>query len=454
MAASRQEEAEMERKAVTLELKADEPGALRAVFSTFDVRDKDRDVTLKGAFEDGASVRLLPAHDWAHYAIGRGVITTDARQAVFNGHFNLNTTAGRDWYESIKDVADMQEFSYGFDVLDWSAGEFDGEPVRFLRKIRVHEVSPVTLGAGEATRVLSIKSASGLDVPFAELFTWYTEHPEAAEALLAEIRSGGTALTSGAELKGAVGRHSTATTDAAWDNATARRNTRSGESTAYYRRIFAWNDPDGDAATKEAWSFAHHMVGADGAPGAANLVACSSGIGVLNGGRLSPGDARPWSGDRAGIHRHLAGHLSDGGREPPELRSDEPDEQKADETIAATSRYPTDTDVDGESGQPFAEQAAHVLADVQALRSRAAGIAALRAKEGRTFSSANVSRLGAIADAVGASAEELRMLLRDSAPTPKATSGQALADLAQLYAQFQQIERLYERNGVGHGFAY
>jgi HK97 family phage prohead protease len=416
MAASRQEVGEVERKALTLELKADEPGALRAVFSTFDVRDKDRDVTLKGAFEDGASVRLLPAHDWAHYAIGRGVIMTDARQAVFNGHFNLNTTAGRDWYESIKDVADMQEFSYGFDVLDSSAGEFDGEPVRFLRKIRVHEVSPVTLGAGEATRVLSIKSASGLDVPFEELFTWYKEHPEAAEALLDEIRNG-------AELKRAIGRHRTATSDSAWDGPANEARLPSPITVGQARAAFAFFEPErveDGMLPKDAARFIHHFVSGDGAPGAASTVACSTGIGVLNGGR---GGTTIPSADRRGVYAHLAGHLSDAGKEPPELRGDEPDERKSDEL---------------ESGQQFAEEAAHVLADVQALRRRAAGIAAMRAKEGRTLSAANVSRLGTIADAVAASADELRTLLRDSEPTPK-----AMAEVQQLYAQFQQLETLY-----------
>jgi HK97 family phage prohead protease len=412
---------EVERKALTLELKADEPGALRAVFSTFDVRDKDRDVTLKGAFEDGAPVRLLPAHDWAHYAIGRGVITTDARQAVFNGHFNLNTTAGRDWYESIKDVADLQEFSYGFDVLDWSAGEFDGEPVRFLRKIRVHEVSPVTLGAGEATRVLSIKSAGGLEIPFAEIVAWYKEHPEAASALLEEIRNG-------TSLKRAIGRHRTATSDSAWDGPANEARLPSPISVAQARAAFAFYEPErveDGMLPKDAARFIHHFVSGDGAPGAASTVACSTGIGVLNGGR---GGTTIPSADRRGVYAHLAGHLSDGGREPPDLRGAGLDEQKAEETASS----------DGELGQQFAEEAAHVLADVQALRSRAAGIAAMRAKEGRTLSAANVSRLGTIADAVAASADELRTLLRDSEPTPK-----AIAEVQQLYAQFQQLETLY-----------
>src|SRR5829696_6575608 len=130
----------MERKTLTIELKADQPGHLEAVFSRFNVVDHDGDVTLPDAFEAGAPVRLLPAHDSAHYAIGKGVIRVDPDKAIFSGDFNLKTTAGRDWYESTKDLQDLQEFSYGFDVLDAEPGTVGGQPVRILKRLRVHEV--------------------------------------------------------------------------------------------------------------------------------------------------------------------------------------------------------------------------------------------------------------------------------------------------------------------------
>lgn len=147
-----------ERKAASLELKAD--GEVRSVFATFNVVDKDGDVTLPGAFIEGQAVRLLPAHDWRHYAIGKGHISTDYQRATFNGTFNLKTTAGRDWYEAVKDLGAMQEWSYGFDILESEPGTMDGRKVRVLKAVRVHEVSPVTLGAGMGTETLSIKSGS------------------------------------------------------------------------------------------------------------------------------------------------------------------------------------------------------------------------------------------------------------------------------------------------------
>lgn len=148
----------MERKTLQIELKADRPGHLEAVFSRFNVIDHDGDITLADAFTPGETVRLLPAHDWTHYAIGKGTVRVEPDKALFDGDFFLSTTAGRDWYESVKALSDIQEFSYGFDILDSEMGTVDGQHVRILKKLRVHEVSPVTLGAGIETGVLAIKS--------------------------------------------------------------------------------------------------------------------------------------------------------------------------------------------------------------------------------------------------------------------------------------------------------
>jgi HK97 family phage prohead protease len=148
----------VEIKRIDVELKAT-AGDLSAVFSTFNVPDHDHDVTLPGAFENGAPVRLLPAHNWNHYMIGKGVIRADQNRAVFDGKFFLNTAEGKNWYESIKaDGGELQEWSYGFDVVDAEPGVWDGQPVRFLKRLKVHEVSPVTLGAGIGTTTLAVKS--------------------------------------------------------------------------------------------------------------------------------------------------------------------------------------------------------------------------------------------------------------------------------------------------------
>ena len=60
------------------------------------------------------------------------------------------------------------------------------------------------------------------------------------------------------------------------------------------------------------------MVGRTHRVGPANVKACISGIGILNGGR---GGADIPAADREGVYRHLAMHLRDAGREPPELEN-------------------------------------------------------------------------------------------------------------------------------------
>ena len=83
----------------------------------------------------------------------------------------------------------------------------------------------------------------------------------------------------------AIPPHKTATTDSSWDGPAAKANLKNDADEAYYRKAFAWQDSDGDPKTKAAYKFIHHMVASGGEVGAANETACSTGIGVLNGGR-------------------------------------------------------------------------------------------------------------------------------------------------------------------------
>jgi hypothetical protein len=89
---------------------------------------------------------------------------------------------------------------------------------------------------------------------------------------------------------------------------------------AYYRMAFAWQDPDGDPATKAAYKFIHHEVDDDGKIMAANMRACLTGIAVINGAR---GGTTIPEADREGVYRHLAAHMRDSGAEPPEMKRGE-----------------------------------------------------------------------------------------------------------------------------------
>lgn len=134
------------------------------------------------------------------------------------------------------------------------------------------------------------------------------------------------------ETKDAISPHSTETTDAAWDNNENKTNLSNDAGGDTYRKAFAWIDSGADPDLKGSYRFIHHMVSADGTVGAANLTACSTGIGVLNGGR--GGTVIPDSG-RRGVWAHLAKHLRDAGREPPELKALLDAEVKQGRTLSA-----------------------------------------------------------------------------------------------------------------------
>lgn len=119
------------------------------------------------------------------------------------------------------------------------------------------------------------------------------------------------------ESRSAIGVHHTDTSTGDWDGPGNEARLKNDGDEAYYRKAYAWQDPDEDPNTKAAYKFIHHEVDSEGNIGPANLRACSSGIGILNGGR---GGADIPDSDRPGVYRHLAAHIKDAGEEAPELR--------------------------------------------------------------------------------------------------------------------------------------
>jgi len=114
----------------------------------------------------------------------------------------------------------------------------------------------------------------------------------------------------------AIPPHKTATSDSPWDGPKARANLKNDGDEAYYRKAYAWQNAKGDPTTKAAYKFIHHEVAEGGEVGAANLKGCSTGIGVLNGGR--GGTVIP-KADRKGVYNHLAKHIRDADEDPPEF---------------------------------------------------------------------------------------------------------------------------------------
>lgn len=112
--------------------------------------------------------------------------------------------------------------------------------------------------------------------------------------------------------------HHTETSPAAWDASTQLKRLGDSPTEAALRTMHAWIDPDADPATKTAYKLPHHEVSAEGRIGPANMRACSSAIGVLNGAR---GGVDIPAEDRERVHAHLAAHMKDAGMEAPPLRA-------------------------------------------------------------------------------------------------------------------------------------
>lgn len=138
----------------------------------------------------------------------------------------------------------------------------------------------------------------------------------------------GTAGTPFLYLGRAVGVHHTDTSDGSWDGPENEKRLPSPMPVGTARRAYAWIDDDrvtDGELPKDAARFIHHEVDGDGEPGEANVQACRSGIGVLNGGR---GGTTIPDADRQGVYDHLAAHMRDADAEPPELQDadDEPED--------------------------------------------------------------------------------------------------------------------------------
>lgn len=117
----------------------------------------------------------------------------------------------------------------------------------------------------------------------------------------------------------AVRSHETGTATGTWDADANEARLPTPMSIGTARNAYAWIDMSGvedGQVRKTSCRFIHHDVNNNGEPGAANLTACSAGIGVLNGGR---GGTTIPAADRQGVYNHLARHLRDGGRTPPPL---------------------------------------------------------------------------------------------------------------------------------------
>ena len=152
-----------ETKSVAVEVKQADEGVVVAKFASLGVRDLDGDVTEPGAF--GEQDVRVSAYDHASWMgalpVGTGTIEEKGDAAIATLNFFMSSTHGRDHFETVKGLGSLGEWSYGFDILEKAEPTDEQRElgvVRVLKKLKVHEVSPVFRGAGVGTETLAVKS--------------------------------------------------------------------------------------------------------------------------------------------------------------------------------------------------------------------------------------------------------------------------------------------------------
>lgn len=153
-------------KSVTIKA-MDEAGKGLIQLATLSAVDHDGDTYMPGAFswkEGGHQwCSILPAHHRGKVPLGKARVFEDGDAALAETHFNLDIPEARSWHSAIMfDLAQgksVQEYSYGFDLLDFEYQQRGDDRVRIFKRVDVHEISPVLKGAGVGTRTISMKSA-------------------------------------------------------------------------------------------------------------------------------------------------------------------------------------------------------------------------------------------------------------------------------------------------------
>lgn len=328
-----------------VEIKDADKGTVDLVFATYNVVDHDGDVQVPGTFEDGAkaAVSAYNHQSWeGKLPVGVATLHTAGRkEARASAQFFMDTPHGAATFATVKALhkAGLGEWSYGYDVLKWSRGEWKNDDgtsrqVRFLEKQFVREVSPVLVGAGINTRTVGAKARK-------------TSTGEGDDTM--------------AVFHGAIRPHETATTDEPWTPADVKSTL--DWSVSDLRAVHAWCDHTADPEAKSSYAFRHH----DGPGDPANMRACMLGIAAINMGTIDVP-----AGAKSAVYDHLAGHLRDADAWVPELYTDDGDRS----TVKAN------------------DAALMVLADLSGVLDHFADVGASRALKGRTMTKANQTLLG------------------------------------------------------------
>lgn len=144
----------------------DAAGKGLARIATLSTVDLDGDTYMPGAFgwkAGGQWCSILPAHDRRATPLGKARVYEQGDEALAELSFNLDIPEAKGWHSAIMfDLANgesIQEYSYGYNLVEFDYQVRDNDRVRQFKKVDVLEVSPVLKGAGIGTGTLSMKSA-------------------------------------------------------------------------------------------------------------------------------------------------------------------------------------------------------------------------------------------------------------------------------------------------------
>lgn len=163
----------MKTKTMTVDLKADgdlKEGQFTGYAAVFGNKDSYWDVIIKGAFEDtlatygenGAGVPVYWSHrmDDPMMNIGQTIEAKEDDHGLFvKVQLDLETPQGAQVHKLIK-TGRVSQMSFAYDIQDsaWASSKELGEYCE-LRKLKLHEVSVVPVGANQETELLAVKDS-------------------------------------------------------------------------------------------------------------------------------------------------------------------------------------------------------------------------------------------------------------------------------------------------------
>ena len=147
-----------------------EDGQFSAYASVFGNKDSYGDVIVPGAFAEtlsawegsGQFIPVLFGHQMSDpdYNLGHVVeAVEDEKGLLVTAQLDLENPKAAQVYRMIKGGR-VNQMSFAYDVVEGSTVDTEDDHYYELRKLKVYEVSVVTIGANQETEILAVKSAT------------------------------------------------------------------------------------------------------------------------------------------------------------------------------------------------------------------------------------------------------------------------------------------------------